>query len=97
MSELTAKTVERAEIESGLIAILARPGAQPIQTAAIVAAELLAVVHLLGVPLWTAAFVLFALIAPTRPARRVLLAAVGVEVVVGVCAAIHWFVPRPPF
>lgn len=52
--------------------------------------------QLLGVPLWTAAFALFAFLAPTRPARRLLVAAGGVELVIGVCAAIHWFLPRPP-
>jgi len=58
--------------------------------------SLLWLAQILGVPLWAAAFALFAFLAPTRPARRLLLAAVGVELVIGVCAAIHWFVPRPP-
>jgi hypothetical protein len=81
---------------AGLIAILMRPGALATTNVAIMAAELLAVVQLLGVPLWTIAFVLFALIAPTRPARKLLIAAVGVELAIAVCAAIHWFVPRQP-
>jgi hypothetical protein len=58
--------------------------------------ELFSLAHLLGMPLWTVAFVLFALLAPTRPARRLLVAAIGVELVVGLCAAIHWFVPSSP-
>jgi hypothetical protein len=59
--------------------------------------DLFSLAQMLGVPLWTAAFALFAFIAPTRPARRLLVAAVGLEMVIGVCAAIHWFLPRPPF
>lgn len=35
--------------------------------------------------------------APTRAARRKLLVAVGIEVVIGACAVVHWFVPAPPF
>jgi hypothetical protein len=53
--------------------------------------------QLLGMPRWTLAFVLFAFLAPTRPARRLLIAAIGLELVIGLCAAIHWFVPSPPF
>lgn len=52
--------------------------------------------QLLGVPLWAAAFALFAFLAPTRPARRLLVVAVGLELAIGVCAAIHWLLPRPP-
>src|SRR2546426_12795338 len=59
--------------------------------------QLLSLAHLLGMPLWTVAFVLFAILAPTRPARRLLAAAIGVELVVGICAVFHWFVPSSPF
>lgn len=59
--------------------------------------SLLGLAQLLGVPLWTVAFTLFAWLAPNRPARRLLVTAIGVELVIGVCAAIHWFVPSPPF
>ena len=55
--------------------------------------NLLGIAQLLGVPLWTAGFVLFAFFAPSRPARRLLIAAVGIELVIGVCAALHWFGP----
>jgi len=58
--------------------------------------SLLDVAQLLGMPLWTLAFVLFAFLAPTRPARRLLVASIGLELVIGICAAIHWFVPSPP-
>ena len=58
--------------------------------------SLLGLAQLLGVPLWTAAFGLFALLAPTGLARRVMVAAIGLELVIGVVAALHWFVPRSP-
>ena len=57
---------------------------------------LLGLAQLLGMPLWTAAFGLFAFLAPTRPARRLLVTAIGLELVIGVCAAFHWFVPSSP-
>lgn len=57
--------------------------------------ELTGLAQFLGVPLWTGAFVLFAILAPTRPARRLLLGAVAIELVIGVCAAIHLFSSRP--
>jgi hypothetical protein len=82
---------------AGLIAVLApllERGAP--SSPAMVLVGLLGLAQLLGMPLWTAAFVLFAVIAPPGPARRLLLVAVGVELVIGVCALIHWFVPRPP-
>lgn len=59
---------------------------------ALMLTELFGLAQLLGVPLWLAGFALFALLAPTRPARRLLVTAAGVELVVAVCAAIHWFV-----
>lgn len=58
--------------------------------------ELLRIGQLIGMPLWTVAFVLFALLAPAPPARRLLSAAIGLELLIGVCAAVHWFVPRSP-
>jgi hypothetical protein len=59
--------------------------------------SLVSLTQLLGMPLWTVAFALFAFLAPTPPTRRLMVAAIGVELVNGVCAAIHWFVPRAPF
>jgi len=58
--------------------------------------ELLALSQLLGMPLWFLAIALFALLAPSRKTRRKLVAAAAVELVIGVCALVHWFVPRPP-
>lgn len=59
--------------------------------------ELFGLAQLLGVPLWAFALGLFAFLAPTKETRQQLVTALGIEVVVGVCAAVHWFVPRPPF
>ncbi len=61
-----------------------------------VAFSLLGLAQLLGMPFWTAAFVLFAFLAPDRSARRLLKAAIGLELVIGVCAAFHWFVSGSP-
>ncbi len=55
--------------------------------------ELLRLAQLLGVPLWCLAFGLFAFMAPTRASRRVLVAATAIELVIGVCALVHWIVP----
>ena len=82
---------------AGLLAVLATslehgaPGGT-----AMVLVGLLGLAQLLGVPLWTAAFVLLAVIAPAGASRRLLVVAVGLELVIGVCALIHWLVPRPP-
>ena len=59
------------------------------------ALELVGLAQFLGVPLWTGAFALFLVLAPTRPARRLLQAAVAVELACAVCAAVHWFASRP--
>src|SRR5215470_2971673 len=58
---------------------------------------LLGLAQLLGVPIWTLAFVLFAFIAPAGLPRRTMVAAVAFELVNAACAAVHWLVPRPPF
>jgi len=57
--------------------------------------ELIGLAQFLGVPIWTGALVLFLLLAPTRPARRLLQGAIAVELACAVCAAIHWFAARP--
>jgi len=63
---------------------------------AIVLVGLLGLSQLLGMPLWFMVFALFAFLAPTREARRKLMLAVAIELVIGVCALVHWFVPAPP-
>jgi hypothetical protein len=80
---------------AGLIAMLTTPliAHDRARHPALLVIDLLWVAQLLGVPFWTVGFVLFAFLAPTRPARRLLVAAVGIELVIGVCAAIHWFLP----
>jgi hypothetical protein len=60
-------------------------------------ASLTGIAQLLGVPLWLGAFALFALLAPSAPARRKPWIAAGLELAVAICAAVHWLTPRPPF
>ena len=57
--------------------------------------ELVRISQLLGVPLWTLALGLFAFLAPFRGARRKLIVAVGIELVIGVVACVHWFGHMP--
>lgn len=58
--------------------------------------DLVRLSQLLGVPLWAVAFALCAFLAPSRTSRLTLVTATAIEVVIGVCALVHWFVPRPP-
>jgi len=82
---------------TGLLAVLgSRLADVPGRGALATFVELFALAQLLGVPIWTVSFALFARMAPSRPTRRLMLIAVALELAVGVCAAIHWFVPRPP-
>jgi len=82
---------------AGLVAVLMPLVARPdTRHAAVALLSLLALAQLLGVPLWSVSFALFAVLAPTRPVRRKLLFAVGIELVIGACAAVHWFVRAPP-
>jgi hypothetical protein len=82
----------------GLVAVL-RPLANrvPPTSVASTALELTTLAQLLGAPLWTVAFASFALLAPTRGTRRMLLAAVTLELLIGVCALVHLGTLRPPF
>ncbi len=54
---------------------------------------LLGLAQSLGAPFRLGSFVLFAFLAPTRGTRRGLIAAVMIELVIGVCALFHWPVP----
>lgn len=63
---------------------------------ALVIVDLLRLSRLLGMPLWSATFVLFAILAPFPEARRKLVTAVVFELVIGVCALVHWFVSASP-
>jgi hypothetical protein len=83
---------------TGLIAVLMPlVSHHSTQHLALMLFDLLGLAQLLGVPLWLVAFGLFATLAPTRDARNKLVLATGVELVIGACALVHWFVPRPPF
>ena len=79
---------------AGLLAVLLLRTATPRGALALVG--LLGLSQLLGMPLWTIAFLLFASLAPTRAARGKLMIAVGIELVIGICALVHWFISAPP-
>jgi hypothetical protein len=82
---------------AGLVAVLTPLVARPESPrGAMIFVDLLGLAQLLGVPLWFGAFGVCSALAPTRASKRLLVAAVGLEAVIGVCALIHWFVPRPP-
>lgn len=53
--------------------------------------ELVRISQLLGVPLWTLAMGLIAVLAPFQSARRMMTIAVAVELVIGMVACVHWF------
>jgi hypothetical protein len=59
--------------------------------------NVLALAQLLGVPFWLVGFVLFAVLAPDRGSRRLILGAIAIELVIGLCAFLHWFVPGSRF
>lgn len=58
--------------------------------------ELVGLSQLLGVPLWFGAFVLFAVVAPTREIREKLAVAIAIEAVIAAFAFVHWFLPQTP-
>ena len=53
--------------------------------------ELVRISQLLGVPLWTVAMGLIAVLAPFPSARRLMTIAVALELVIGMVACVHWF------
>ncbi len=53
--------------------------------------ELVRISQLLGVPLWTVAMGLIAVLAPFPSARRTMTIAVALELVIGMVACVHWF------
>jgi hypothetical protein len=58
---------------------------------------LLAIVQMLGSPLWIGGFLLFAAIAPARELRRIMLIAAAIETVIAACGLVHFLMPYPPF
>ena len=79
---------------AGLMSVLMFFVVEPGRSIMFLLASLLGLAQLLGVPLWALAFALFALLAPTRFARRTLVAAVGIELVIGILSVVHWFAPH---
>jgi hypothetical protein len=77
----------------GLIAVLMPQSGRGSRHPALLMLDLLSVAQFLGVPLWAGAFALFAWIAPRGRPRRMLVAALGLELVIGVWAAVHWLAP----
>lgn len=75
------------------VMVLATRGSGPTRSAPVLAIELLGIVQMLGSPLWTSAFVLFALLAPAPDLRRRMFVAAAMEIVVALCALVH-FLPR---
>ena len=58
--------------------------------------ELVRISQLLGVPLWSVAMGLIAVLAPFQAARRTMTVAVALELVIGVIACVHWFARTSP-
>ena len=58
--------------------------------------ELVRISQLLGVPLWTVAMGLIAVLAPFQSARRMMTLAVALELVIGMVACVHWFARTSP-
>lgn len=66
-------------------------------TVPLVLLSLVGFAQLLGVPLWAFSLGVFAWLAPTKGTRCQIVTALWIEVVIGVCAVIHWTSSRPPF
>jgi hypothetical protein len=79
---------------AGLIAALLFRTTTPTGVLALV--SVLGLAALLSMPFWAVAFLLFASLAPTRVARRKLMIAVGIELAIGICGLVYWFVSKPP-
>mgnify|MGYP003577884700 CR=1 FL=1 len=77
----------------GLVAVIAVTRGAITQNLSLMLLSILGLAQLLGVPFWFFAFVLFAFLAPTRLARRLMIAAIAIELVIGLLAFLHWFVP----
>lgn len=51
------------------------------------------ILQMFGAPLWVGSFLLFAALAPADNLRRRMLVAAGIEVLLGVCGLVHFFLP----
>ena len=76
---------------AGLLAVLSTFVTRSTEHVALALLGLFSLLQLLGMPLWSVAFALLALLAPTRDTRRKLVYALGIELVIGVLALAHWF------
>src|SRR5262245_8558381 len=90
-----AATASLAFAIAGLVAALTPLVARDPQNPALMIVGLLGLCQLIGAPLAVVALALFALIAPTGVARRRLMLAMVIEVVIGGFALVQWLVPRP--
>lgn len=75
------------------IVVYAARGTGPTHSNALLLVELLGIIQMLGSPLWAAAFVLFALLAPAPDLRRRMLVGAALEVAVAGCAVLHFLPP----
>jgi hypothetical protein len=76
------------------VVVLAARGGGPTQSVPLMVIELLGVIQMLGWPLWTVGFALFAALAPSPDLRRRMLGAAVIEVAVAGCAFLH-VLPHP--
>jgi hypothetical protein len=60
------------------------------RTPAIALMALFGLVQMLGSPVWIGSFALFALLAPERSLSRRMFVAAAIEVVIGICALLHF-------
>ena len=74
------------------VVVLGARGRGPTHSTPLMFVELLGIVQMLGSPLWTSAFGLFALLAPAPDLRRRMLVAAKMEIAVAACALVHFFV-----
>ena len=57
----------------------------------------LGIVQMMSSPIWIGGFAVFAFLAPANDLRRRMLVAVGMEVVIAACGAIHFLPAFLPF
>jgi hypothetical protein len=76
------------------VAVLFAAPPQATGTSGWALASFFAFFRLAGAPLFASAYILAALLAPNRSSRWSLLAATGLEAVVGLSSFVHWFATR---
>jgi hypothetical protein len=78
-----------AYASAGLVAVLTQFVFHDSSNLMLMIVGLVGVSQMLGVPLWCVAFALFALLAPFRAARRKLVLATALELVIGACMLVR--------